>query len=72
MKREGSANYSWSTGRLHDFIRKGEVGDWKNYFTEEQNKRLDSLYAEKMAGSGLEFEFEESRNFPTEVFQVRR
>ena len=40
------------------FIRKGEVGDWKNYFTEEQSKRFDELYEKKMAGSGLELEFE--------------
>lgn len=58
MKKDEKANYSWINWIKGDFIRKGEVGDWKNYFTEEQNKRFDSLYAEKMAGSGLEFEFE--------------
>ena len=57
MKKDETVNYSWINGIKGDFIRKGEVGDWKNYFTEEQNKRFDSLYAEKMAGSGLEFEF---------------
>ena len=57
MKKDEMLNYSWINGIKGDFIRKGEVGDWKNYFTEEQNKQLDSLYAEKIAGSGLEFEF---------------
>ncbi|KAL9951309.1 hypothetical protein ACROYT_G043951 [Oculina patagonica] len=58
MKKEENANYKWIPEFKGNFIRKGQVGDWKNYFTEEQNKRIDSLYAEKMAGSGLEFEFE--------------
>ncbi|KAK3745841.1 hypothetical protein QZH41_014930 [Actinostola sp. cb2023] len=39
------------------FIRKGEVGDWRNYFTEEQSRRFDELYEQNMAGSGLELEF---------------
>ncbi|KAL9987008.1 hypothetical protein ACROYT_G001242 [Oculina patagonica] len=58
MKKEENVNYTWLPGFKGEFIRKGQVGDWKNYFTEEQNKRLDFLYAEKMAGSGLEFEFD--------------
>lgn len=57
MKKEGNANYSWMQELKGDVIRKGQVGDWRNYFTEEQNKQFDSLYAEKMAGSGLQFEF---------------
>ena len=41
------------------FIRKGIVGDWKNYFTEDQNQRFDEQYTEKMSGTGLEFIFEQ-------------
>ena len=58
MKKERNVNYTWIPGFKGNFIRKGQVGDWKNYFTEEQNKRFDSLYAEKTAGSGLELEFD--------------
>ncbi|CAH1254039.1 SULT1B1 [Branchiostoma lanceolatum] len=39
-------------------VRKGIVGDWKNHFSAEESARFDQKYREKMAGSGLEFEFE--------------
>ena len=43
------------------FLRKGIVGDWKNHFTPEQNAEFDAIYAEKMKGSGLDFEILESK-----------
>jgi len=39
-------------------LRKGVVGDWKNYFTPEQNERFEKEVMEKLKGSGLEFDFE--------------
>ena len=39
------------------FLRKGEVGDWKNCFTPEQEARLDAVYEKRMKGSGLDFNF---------------
>ena len=38
-------------------MRKGIVGDWKNYFTPEQAARLDAVYDEKMKGTGIDLEF---------------
>ncbi|WCJ34351.1 Cytosolic sulfotransferase 17 [Euphorbia peplus] len=35
------------------FFRKGEVGDWKNYFTPEMAERLDQITRDKFSGSGL-------------------
>ena len=39
-------------------LRKGVVGDWKNYFTSEQNERFEKEVLGKLKGSGLEFDFE--------------
>lgn len=44
--------------KISPFMRKGTVGDWKNYLTEEQNEYIDKLYKEKIEGTGLEFNFE--------------
>ena len=38
------------------FIRKGIVGDWKKYFTEDQSKRFDEEYAKRMRETGLDFD----------------
>ncbi|KAJ0235240.1 Sulfotransferase domain-containing protein [Hirschfeldia incana] len=37
------------------FFRKGEVGDWKNHFTPEMERRIDMIIEEKLRGSGLSF-----------------
>ncbi|XP_072043248.1 sulfotransferase 1C4-like [Amphiura filiformis] len=39
------------------FMRKGKVGDWRNYFTDEQNKTLDEICKEKLEDTGLQFDF---------------
>ncbi|XP_078367341.1 sulfotransferase 1E1-like isoform X2 [Oculina patagonica] len=39
-------------------LRKGVVGDWKNYFTPELNERFEKEVLAKLKESGLEFDFE--------------
>lgn len=35
------------------FFRKGEIGDWKNWFTEEQNKTFDEIWGKEMKDSNM-------------------
>ncbi|KAI5101396.1 sulfotransferase 6B1 [Silurus meridionalis] len=35
------------------FLRKGEVGDWRNHFTESQSKQMDEEFKKKLSGTKL-------------------
>ncbi|OIS95875.1 PREDICTED: cytosolic sulfotransferase 12-like [Nicotiana attenuata] len=53
---EVNKNEKWPTGEDHKlFFRRGEVGDWKNYFTTEMMEKLDNIIEQKFLGSGLSF-----------------
>lgn len=39
------------------FIRKGQVGDWKNFLSPENNAKFDKWIEENFAGTGLEFDY---------------
>nr|XP_039253510.1 sulfotransferase family cytosolic 1B member 1-like isoform X1 [Styela clava] len=52
-----TAKYGWDFDN-YKFMRKGEVGDWKNYFTLNQNIAFDELYEEKLKNTGLKLLFE--------------
>jgi len=41
-----------------NFMRKGVAGDWKNYFTDEMNKRMDEAIEKHFKPIGLEFQYE--------------
>ena len=62
MKHNPAVNYEEGTrkeiytGGGH-FMRKGEVGDWKNYFTDEMNKRMDEAIEKHFKPIGLEFQY---------------
>ena len=40
------------------FMRKGEIGDWKNYFNYDMNKRMDEAIENYLKPIGLNFKFE--------------
>ncbi|XP_059544314.1 sulfotransferase 1C4-like isoform X1 [Myotis daubentonii] len=58
MKRNPMTNYINDVKmnhRLSPFMRKGVTGDWKNQFTEAQNKQLNENYEKNMADTSLSF-----------------
>ena len=57
MKIEHAERYV-SSKKLPSLLRKGVVGDWKNYFTPELNERFEKEVLAKLKGSGLKFDFE--------------
>ncbi|KAL1234542.1 Sulfotransferase 1C2 [Trichinella spiralis] len=44
--------------KISEFIRKGQVGDWKNYFTVSQNEMFDQIYEIQMKATDLNIQFE--------------
>ncbi|XP_033727918.1 sulfotransferase family cytosolic 1B member 1-like isoform X2 [Pecten maximus] len=48
---------AFSRDGSNPFYRKGEVGDWKNWFTVAQNEIYDEVIEEKMAGIDLELKY---------------
>ena len=63
MKESLATNHLFTSSQFRNldqapFMRKGKVGDWRNYFTAEQNAAFDALYAERMKDSGLSIDFD--------------
>ena len=57
VNKEEGKKFGFFSGDGH-FMRKGEVGDWKNYFTDEMNKRMDDAIQKHFKPIGLEFQYE--------------
>ncbi|RMX49354.1 hypothetical protein pdam_00014798 [Pocillopora damicornis] len=54
--RDSVLTVPFKDGRNVPILRKGVVGDWKNYFTPELNERFEKEVLAKLQGSGLEIE----------------
>ncbi|KAK4716131.1 hypothetical protein R3W88_014469 [Solanum pinnatisectum] len=53
-----NTNGKLSTGEENKmFFRKGEIGDWKNYFTTKMRDKINHIIEEKFQGSGLKFSY---------------
>jgi len=59
MTSNETTNFDWIPQRadVPKHFRKGDIGDWRNHFSEEQSQQMDSLFMEKMKGTGLQFDF---------------
>ncbi|OCR00393.1 hypothetical protein BCD67_12830 [Oscillatoriales cyanobacterium USR001] len=63
MKANKNTNYDRYRHQIYkkesdfNFMRKGIVGDWQNHFSHEQLAEFNQLYASRMNGTGLDFEF---------------
>ena len=44
--------------KISPFLRKGQIGDWKNHFNEENNDYIDDLIRKHVDGTGLVFKYE--------------
>ncbi|XP_061613336.1 sulfotransferase 1C2 isoform X4 [Phyllopteryx taeniolatus] len=63
MKENPMANYTFIPKNvfdqsISDFMRKGEVGDWKNHFTLEQSAEFDEDYEKQMKQVNIPFRTE--------------
>src|SRR5215216_1398918 len=59
MTSNQNTNFDWIPQKANKpkHFRKGDIGDWRNYFSAEQSQQLDDLYMEKMKDTGLQFDF---------------
>ena len=48
---------------LNPYLRKGEVGGWKDYFTCEQATWLDAIYQARLKEVGLDLNFSDQNDW---------
>ncbi|XP_064624359.1 amine sulfotransferase-like [Lineus longissimus] len=61
MKNNKTSNYSWLEetglkGKEEAFMRKGKMGDWRNFYSSEMCIRMDKMVHEKLGGNQFVYE----------------
>ena len=59
MTSNETTNFDWIPQKADKpkHFRKGDIGDWRNYFNPEQSQKMDGLIMNKLKDSGLQFDF---------------
>ena len=60
MKNKPFSNNEWMCKYRREgppFMRRGEIGDWRNLFTAEQSEQIDKLVGEKLGKTGLVYDY---------------
>ncbi len=59
MTSNETTNFDWVPQKADKpkHFRKGDIGDWRNHFNAEQSQQMDTLFTDKMKGTGLQFDF---------------
>jgi len=61
MQHDSTTNYAWSKLRSENapgFLRRGVIGDWKNFLSVEQSAEMNAICAERLKDTGLQFQYE--------------
>ena len=61
MKKDPKVNHSdtpFFNQSLSPFLRKGMVGNWKDFFNEKQTEEIKKQYAERLVSLGLTFDID--------------
>ena len=57
MKNNSSAYWMMTRdGELPNFLREGQIGGWKDYFTPQLIQRFEKEVLSRLDGSGLQFD----------------
>jgi len=77
LKNVPSANYQWlqQAGIAKQeckFFRKGEVGDWTNYFTPDLSKKFDDMVKEKLKYDKKPFDYGVSHDDFVKIYETKQ
>ena len=53
VRKHGAVSMSMSQDMMNKFFRKGQVGDWKNYFTGQKLEEWDKWIEQHLEGTNL-------------------